>query len=184
MSPRIEMASPAAAEGTMRELFAEVQQRYGAVPHVFRMIGNSEAALAAYIGISTGLDVSTHDLPLRESIALTVAEVNGCGYCLSAHTAIGKSIGLDADAIVDARRARSADPMVQAALTFAQRLVESRGHVSDEELAAFRAAGYTAAEVIEVIAQVTHDTFTNYVAIATQTTSEFPPVAPLERQAA
>jgi AhpD family alkylhydroperoxidase len=98
----MEMSAPANATGAARDLFDAVDVRFGAVPNVFRMVGISEAALAAVVGIQAGMDRSTLPAALREQIALVVSETNGCQYCLSAHAAIGRLVGLDREAITAA----------------------------------------------------------------------------------
>ena len=105
---------------------------------------------------------------------MAVAEANACDYCLSAHTALGHGAGLADDEIAAAREARAADPKAAAALRFARAVVEQRGAVRDQELASVRAAGYTDGEIVEIIAHVALNVFTNYFNRAAQTDVDFP----------
>jgi uncharacterized peroxidase-related enzyme len=166
-------ASPAAS----RPLLKAVKRQLGSVPNLFRVIGNSPAALEATLGLDGGLARSSFDRKTREQIALTVAELNGCHYCLSAHTYLGKKVFQLDDAELDANRdGRAADPRVAVALQFAAEIVRERGHVSDAALAAVRAAGYDDAQVIEIVLIVVLNTLTNYVNSVADTAIDFPVV--------
>jgi uncharacterized peroxidase-related enzyme len=159
-------------------LLAAVKQQLGGVPNLFRLIGTSPAALEGYLALSGALGKGRLDAATRERIALAVAEVNGCRYCLAAHTALGKRARLD-DAELDASRdGRSSDPRAEAALRFAQALVRERGHVSVEAVAAVRGAGFDDGQVVEIILHVALNTLTNYVNSALATELDFPAVAP------
>jgi AhpD family alkylhydroperoxidase len=113
---------------------------------------------------------------LREQIALISAEVNGCAYCASAHTAIGKMVGLGEDAILAARRGRSIDERTDAALKFARNLIVSRGEVSDADVRAVKDAGFSDGEVGELVANVALNIFTNYFNTIAETDIDFPKV--------
>jgi len=113
---------------------------------------------------------------LREQISLVIAEENGCGYCRAAHSAIGKMVGLSADAINGARHGDSQDAKARAALQFARIVTQKKGRVSDADLAQVRRAGYNDAEVSEIIANVALNIFTNYFNEAANTEIDFPKV--------
>ena len=166
-------ASPAAAQ----PLLSAVKQQLGIVPNMFRLIGTSPAALEGYLGLGGALGKGRLDAKTRGRIALVVAEENGCGYCLAAHTALGKHLSLD-DAELDRNRdGRSSDPRAEAALVFARALVRERGHVGDADVAAVKAAGYDDAQVVEIVLHVALNTLTNYVNTALGTEVDFPVVA-------
>jgi AhpD family alkylhydroperoxidase len=112
---------------------------------------------------------------LREQIALAVAQENDCDYCLAAHTALGRSVGLSDEAIRDSRRGASPDSKTDAALRFARLIVEKRGRVSDEDVARVRYAGHTDAEIAEIVANVAVNIFTNYFNHVAETEVDFPP---------
>lgn len=157
-----------------------VQAQLGSVPNLFRIIGNSPAALEGYLGLSGALGKGRLEPKTRARLALTVAEANGCAYCLSAHTALGRSVNrLDDTELTANRKASSADPKAEAALRFAARLVETRGHVAAADVIAVKAAGYDDAQVVEIVVHVALNTLTNYINSALDTEVDFPPVAPL-----
>jgi uncharacterized peroxidase-related enzyme len=165
-------ASPEAS----RPLLAAVKQQLGTVPNLFRVVGNSPAALEGYLGLNGALGKGAIDAKTRERIALRVAEINGCDYCLSAHTFLGKLAKLDDAEIAAGREGRSADAKAEAALRFVTEIVRTQGHVSDAVLAEARAAGYSDAQLVEVVAHVALNTLTNYVNSVAGTEVDFPRV--------
>ena len=114
---------------------------------------------------------------LREQIALTVSELNGCHYCLSAHTALGKMVGLGDEEIADSRRGVSPDRKTEAVLQFARKVVTERGWVSDDDVASVRATGTTDAELAEIVGAVALNIFSNYFNHVAGTDVDFPEVA-------
>ena len=114
----------------------------------------------------------------RGPIALAVAEVNGCDYCLSAHLHLGKNLTKLSDAEIAANRnGHSADAKADAAVGFAVKIVNARGHVSDADIKAVKDAGYDDAQVIEIVLHVALNTLTNYVNEVAKTAIYFPAVA-------
>ena len=110
-----------------------------------------------------------------------MAELNRCGYCLSAHSYLGSNLAkLDAAELDANRHGHSSDPKAAAALRFATQVVGTRGHVSNEDLAAVKGAGYNEAEVIEIVLLVALNTLTNYVNNVAQTDIDFPAIKPFE----
>lgn len=167
-------ASPAASQ----PLLDAVKKQLGSAPHLFRVLGNSPAALEGYLGLSGALGKGELDGRTRTRIAMTVAELNGCDYCLSAHTYLGKNLAKLDDAELTANRdAASSDPKATAALRFARAVVAERGHVPAAEVEAVKAAGYTDAQVIEIVLHVALNTLTNYVNTVAGTEIDFPVVA-------
>jgi uncharacterized peroxidase-related enzyme len=176
---RIIALDPVTATGKTAELFTAVKSKLGVVPNLMRTFGHSPAALEAYLGLKATLGSGVLPARVREQIALTVAELNACGYCLAAHSLMGKGAGLTADAIFAARRAEAEDAKIDALLKFAALIVESRGHVSDDALAAVRAADVNDAEIIETVAHVALNILTNYTNHVAQPVVDFPRAAPL-----
>jgi uncharacterized peroxidase-related enzyme len=175
---RIIALDPVTATGKTAELFTAVKSKLGVVPNLMRTFGHSPAALEAYLGLKATLGSGVLPARVREQIALTVAELNACGYCLAAHSLMGKGAGLTADAIFAARRAEAEDAKIDALLKFAALIVESRGHVSDDALAAVRAADVNDAEIIETVAHVALNILTNYTNHVAQPVVDFPRAAP------
>jgi len=114
---------------------------------------------------------------LRESIALTVAGLNGCDYCASAHTKIGMGAGLSEGEAAHNLNAKSEDAKTQAALNFAALIVEQRGNVNDNDVQAVKEAGYSDGEVLEIVAVVAFNIFTNYFNHVVETDVDFPHVS-------
>ncbi len=165
-----------AAATDAKPLFDAIKAKLGKVPNLFRVMGHSPAVLQSYLGFSETIAGGKLSAAERESLALAIAQRNACGYCLSAHAFIGKSAGLGAAEIAAARAAKADDPRRQALLTLADTLVVERGHVPDAGLAAARAAGLGDGEILEVVALVALNTFTNYVNHLAGTEIDFPAV--------
>jgi uncharacterized peroxidase-related enzyme len=154
-----------------------VKKQLGVVPNLFRLVASSPAALEGYVGMLGALGKGALPAPTRERIALAVAEVNGCAYCLSAHTYLGRNVAKLDDAEMSANRnGASNDPKADAAVRFATKVAQMRGHVSDEDLQTVRSAGYTDAQVIEIVQHVALNTWTNYVNEVAKTDIDFPVV--------
>ena len=159
-----------------KPLLKAVNDQLGVVPNLFRLIANSTAALKAYLGFSGALSKAV-DSKFRERIALTVAQVNGCNYCLSAHSFLALNVAkLDADEVARNRAGGSSDPKAAAAVRFAKTVTETRGRVSDADLAAVRLAGYADAEIVEIVALVADNCFTNFLNEVARTEIDFPVV--------
>lgn len=177
---RIPQLDPAHATGKTKQLFDGAQARLGIVPNILRVFGNSPAALEGYLNFSGALAAGVLNAKVREQIALTVAEINDCGYCRSAHTFIGGKVGLNEREIADARKVVAADERTAAILSLARSLVVQRGELSDAEFKAARSAGLTDAEIVETIANVALNILTNYLNHVARTVVDFPEVKAVE----
>jgi uncharacterized peroxidase-related enzyme len=156
----------------------------GSVPNLFRMVGNSPAALEGYLGLNGALAKGKLDAKMRERIALAVAEINGCDYCLAAHTYLGRNLAKLDDAEMAANRGGgSNDAKAGAAVRFAAKIVTNRGHVSGEDLDAVSVAGFGEAEILEIVSHVALNTLTNYVNNVTGTDVDFPAASPVRKAA-
>ncbi len=175
--PRLKAIEPDQATGTAKVLLDAVNEKYGMVPNLARTLANSPAALQGYLAFGEALESAALPAKLREQIALTVSEANGCGYCVAAHCAIGKSVGLNDSELTDARQSTSPDSKVDAALHFARQLVEKRGWVTDEDLSRVRRAGHGDGEIAEIVAVVAWKTFANYFNHVAGTVIDFPAVS-------
>jgi uncharacterized peroxidase-related enzyme len=177
---RIAVPTREDAPRASQPLLDEVQQRLGVVPNLFRLIAHSPAVLAGFTGFSGAL-TRTLDLKTRERIALAVAQVNGCDYCLSAHTYLGLNLArISPDEIALNRKGVSNDPKADAAVRFATKVVCERGHVADADLNAVRHAGFTDGQIVEIIAVVAENCFTNFLNEAAKTDIDFPVVRAAE----
>jgi uncharacterized peroxidase-related enzyme len=167
-------ASIDAAPPASRALLEAVKQQLGAVPNMFRLIAKSPAALEGYLGMHGALGNGVLLASTRERIALAVAEINGCTYCLSAHTYLARKVaGLNDGEIAANRAGGSLDAKADAAVRFAAAIARERGHVSPEDLAAVRAAGYDDSQIIEIVQHVALNTWTNYINEVAQTDIDF-----------
>ena len=175
--PRLNTIDPANATGQADTLLQAVKGKMGMVPNMTRIMANAPAVLEGYLQLSGALAGGTLDPKLREKLSLLAAEENGCGYCLAAHTTVGKMVGVPADELTASRRAESADDRDAAALRFAQRFLESKGGVADEDLDAIRSAGFSDGEIAEIGASVSASIFTNYFNRLVQPELDFPAVA-------
>jgi uncharacterized peroxidase-related enzyme len=165
------------APAASQPLLEAVKKQLGVVPNLFRLVANSPAALQGYLGLSGALGKGALPAATRERIALAVAEINGCDYCLSAHTYLGKNLAkLDEAEIAANRNGASNDPKADAAVRFAAKVARERGHVNDEDLRAVKLAGYDDAQVIEIVQHVTLNTWTNYINTVAETDIDFPVV--------
>ena len=170
-------ATIAAAPEASRALLEGVKKQLGVAPNLFRMVANSPAALQGYVDLLGALGNGALTAATRECIALAIAEFNACDYCLSAHTYLGKNVAkLDDREIAANRNGASNDAKADAAVRFAVKLARARGHVSDEDVGAVRAAGYTDGEIVEIVQHVALNTWTNYVNSVARTEIDFPVV--------
>ena len=164
-------AAPAAAQ----PLLEAVKQQLGSVPNLFRLTATSPAALEGYLSLNGALGNGALNAATRERIALAVSQVNGCGYCLAAHTYLAKNLAkLDDAEIASNRSGQSKDAKADAAVRFATKIARERGAVNDADFAATRAAGYSDAEIVEIVAHVALTTLTNYINEVFKTNIDFP----------
>ena len=182
--PRISPIDPAHADAKAKPLLDGVRQAYGRAPNILRAMAASPAALQAYHGFGKALGGASLGPKLREAIALAVAGVNDCGYCVAAHTVAAKALGVDAAERARNRDGRSSDNRVEAALRFAVAVVATRGWVTDDELQRVRAAGYGDGEIVDIVATVAFNIFTNYFDHVAEPELDFPPVEAIASVAA
>jgi uncharacterized peroxidase-related enzyme len=162
-----------------RPLLEAVNKQMGVVPNLFRLVSVSPEALEGYLSLSGALGKGTLSAATRERIALAIADINGCTYCLSAHTYLGKNrSNLDDSEITANRNGSSNDPKAAAAVRFAARVAESRGHIDQSDFNDVREAGYTDAQIIEIVQHVALNTWTNYINEVMGTELDFPVVHP------
>src|SRR5260221_9044833 len=175
---RINQIDPAQATGKTKQLLDAVRTNLGVVPNLTRVLANAPSALEGYLNFSGALAGGSLSAKVREQIALAVAEGNECSYCLSAHTFIGGKVGLTEKDIADARHAYAAAEKTDAILKLARSIVGQRGEVSDTDLLRARTAGLTDSDVVETVANVALNIFTNYVNHVARTVVDFPEVKP------
>ena len=176
--PRVNPYPYAAATGARKDLMDAVKSQFGAVINMFGTVAHSPAALKSMLGSFAALSEGRIGAALGEQIAVAIANRNGCEYCLSAHTVLGKKAGASAEVMEAARQGRSADPRTQAAIDFALKIVEHRAHIETGDVEALRNAGFDDEEIVEIVAHVALNLFTNYVNVAFDVDVDFPSVKP------
>lgn len=173
---RIQPVNYEQSTGRVRELLDAVTAQLGMTPNMMKTMARSPAVLEAYLNFSGALAGGELNARLREQIALISAEINGCGYCASAHTAIGKMVGLSGEAISAARSGHSSNGKTDAALRFARIVIVNRGQVSEADVKAVKEAGFSDAGIAEIVANVALNIFTNYFNEIAETEIDFPKV--------
>ena len=176
MNSRLPLVSGTDTPAASRATLDAVHGAFGATPNMFRAVANSPAALQAMWSFFGALGGGSIPAKLGEQIAVAVADRNACEYCLAAHTALGRKAGATPAEMSTAQAGESADPATAAALRFALKLVEQRGQVSDADVASLRAAGFGDGQIVEILAHVALNLFTNYVNVAFAVPVDFPGV--------
>lgn len=173
---RLTIPTREAAPAASQPMLDAVGRSLGTVPNLFRLVAQSPAALEGLLNLNGALGKAL-DARTRERIAIAVAQVNGCDYCLSAHTYLALNVAkLDAAEAARNRLGRSNEPKADAAVAFAAKVAAERGRVSDADLAAVKLAGWSEAQVIEIVAVVAANVFTNLVNNVARTEIDFPVV--------
>ena len=154
-------------------LYDNLNKAIGRVPNLFAVFAHSENALGTYLALS-GAKTSLRAKE-KEIVNLIVSQVNGCEYCLAAHTAIAKMQGLTDDQILEIRRgAISFDNKLDALVKVAKSIAENKGHADEQLVDYFYAAGYNEGTLIDVVIAVGDKTITNYLYALTGIPIDFP----------
>jgi uncharacterized peroxidase-related enzyme len=173
---RLRISTRDDAPAASKPILDSIYRKLGVVPNFSRLIGSSPAALGAFAAFQEGLS-RVLDAKTRERIALAVAQVNGSDHCLSAHSYLATNFAkLSPDEIALNRKGGSTDVKAQAAVNFAMKVAEQRGRVGDDDIAAVRLAGYHDAQIVEIVALVAENIFTNYLNEVAKTDIDFPVV--------
>ncbi len=181
---RLPIQSVESATGSNKDIFAALQKGLGMVPNMAKVMANSPAVLQSWAQFNGALGTAKLSPQIREQIALLTAEANACTYCLSAHSALGKMVGLSQAQIDGARNRESSDPRTAAALKFARSVIDLRGGVGVSDISAVRAAGFSDAEIAEIVGAVALNVFTNFFNRAFDVDVDFPRVEAHEHASA
>jgi uncharacterized peroxidase-related enzyme len=184
--PLSRLPIPAAddAPEASKPILDAINKQLGVVPNMFRLFATSPAALAGLAGLDAA-NATALDLKTRTGIALAVAQVNRCRYCLSAHTYVGVNLArISPEEAMLNRQGKSGDAKIATAVRFAAKVVERRGQVNESDIAAVRHAGYKDAQVVEIISVIAQNILTNLVNNVVQTDIDFPIVEANELKAA
>jgi len=175
--PRLNTVTPEQAEGKTKEIYDNLKQAKGKVFNIFQGMGNSAAALNAYLSMNAALaegELSPQD---REVVYLGVSQGNGCDYCLAAHTLIAKGAGFSEEEVVSVRQGEPSDAKHQALLKFVKQVIDTKGFVDDAEVTAVRDAGYSDGQIAEAIAFIGLATYSNLFNHVYGTELDFPKAA-------
>jgi uncharacterized peroxidase-related enzyme len=174
--PRINTVDTNAIDADTKATLDAIKAKIGMVPNLYATFAQSPAVLNGFLALSDALSKGVLTAAQREIVALATAQANQCHYCISAHTLLGKNAGLSAEAVLAARHGKADNAQDNAVATLAARLVETRGSVSDADVAAARSGGLTDAHIVEVIAHVSVNVMTNFTNNVAQTDIDFPVV--------
>ncbi|WP_059014465.1 carboxymuconolactone decarboxylase family protein [Mycobacterium sp. M26] len=176
MSPFIAL-EPEQATGKVAEMLAQVQASLGVTPNMTKVMANSPALLQSYLALSGSVARGALSAAVRERLAIATAQLNGCEYCLSAHTYVGSTIAkVETDELDSARRGRSKDAHIEALLTLSNAIAANAGDVDETDLAAARLAGVTEEEIGEVVANLALNILTNYFNVLAKVDNDWPVV--------
>src|SRR5208282_955396 len=177
-SPMSRLPIPSRDEAPVKSqpMLDAVGAQLGVIPNLFRLVGQSPAALEGYLGLMGAL-TKTLDVKTRERIALAVAQVNGCDYCLSAHSYLGLNLAkITPEEVALNRKGQSGDAKADAAVRFAAKIVRERGHITDADIKAVRDAGFSDGQIVEIVSVVAENIFTNLLNVVAETDIDFPVV--------
>ena len=151
------------AEAPAAEMLGDIEKAYGFIPNLYGVFAESPAALRAYMAMGKIFDESSFSATERQLIILAVSRYNECNYCIAAHTVVAGMQKVPTDVIEAIREDRPIrDSRLEALRTFATSVVENRGWVTDEQVSAFLAAGFSRAQILEVIVGISFKTLSNY----------------------
>lgn len=159
----------------VKQLFTGIENRYGFVPNTMHAMGHSPAVLNSYLSAIDHLAAGNIGYYLAELIALRTATINKSVYCDMAHRFVAaKLVGIPVAVISEARQGKSKDPHIQSLLNFVTKVVVNRGQIAPEEIERLKESGYTDTALVEVIAHITFNIFTNYFNVIVQPVLDFP----------
>jgi AhpD family alkylhydroperoxidase len=154
-------------------LFDTLKKGLGMVPNLYATLAHSEHALGNYLALQNAKSSITGKA--REVVNLVVRQVNGCQYCLAAHTAIGAMVGFTPEQIMEIRRGGAAfDGKLDALAKLVKNIVSERGHADPAQVRAFFDAGWTQENLVDAIVVIGDKTVTNYLHGTTQVPVDFP----------
>lgn len=168
---------PQSAPAASQPVLGQIKQAFGTTPNMFKAVANSPAALQSMWAAFGALSTGTLGAQLGEQLAVAIANLNRCEYCLAAHTVLGQNAGASPAQMAAAQVGQSSDARTAAALTFALKVVEQRAQVTEADVAHLRENGFSDEQIVEIIAHVALNLFTNYINVALDVPVDFPKVA-------
>lgn len=171
---RLTIPAPNDVPEASRPILDAVHKQLGVVPNMFRLMASSPPVLQGFASNNAAL-TKTLDVKTRERIALAVAQANGCDYCLSAHSYIALNLAkISPEEVALNREGRSNEAKADAAVHFSAKVVRDRGDVADADVQAVRNAGFSDSQIVEIVAVIAENVFTNLLNIVAQTDIDFP----------
>lgn len=160
--------------GPVAPILDSIKKQMGSVPNIFATLAHSPNVLEGFLAFNGSLSSGVLSAQEREQIALAVAGINGCDYCASAHTILAVGAGIDRAETSINLSGTATDPRAQAILEFALSVTEQNGNISIDELDTLRTHGIGDEEIVEIVANVAINLFTNYFNHVAQTDIDFP----------
>lgn len=173
---RIPSVSKENAQGELLDIYQQLEKKMGKVINIFQVMGNSPVTLKGFLALNQAAEQTTLSPEVREAIALLVGQSNQCNYCLSAHSAIAKKVGLTEESILQARHGSSQDVKTREILNFVKKVIENRGKVSDQDVSHLKHSGVSDKELVEIVFLISINLFTNYFNLIADTKIDFPEV--------
>jgi uncharacterized peroxidase-related enzyme len=174
---RITVLEHSQANPEQQALLETIRRQHGKVPNIFGVLANSPVALQSVLGLRGVVSGGSLTPQTRERIALALAQQNACEYSLAVHTANGRKVGLTGDEIASNRAGTSEDARATVAVRLARSLSQHKGEISSGELIEAREAGYSDADIVEIIIHVGLSLLTNILGKASRIEVDFPKVA-------
>ncbi|MCF7837759.1 MAG: carboxymuconolactone decarboxylase family protein [Candidatus Marinimicrobia bacterium] len=171
---RLKAIDVSEAQGEIKELYEAIEQEMGKVPNIFKGMAVGPVLLKAYLQLDELIAAGTLSGAEQDIVRLVVSQFNGCNYCLAAHTKTAAAQGLSGEEILAARRGRPQDEKQAALVAFVRRILDTKGFVEAADIEAFRDAGYTDAQVCEVITIIGQKMMSNYFNHVNATELDFP----------
>jgi uncharacterized peroxidase-related enzyme len=172
------LVDPEAATGKAADLLEQVNKSLGLIPNMTKAMANSPALLQSYVALSGAVGRGALPPSVRERLAIATAQLNGCEYCLSAHTYVGTNVAkVDAAELDAARKGESADPRIAALLKLSNEIAENAGEVDESDLKAAREIGITDEEIGELVANLALNVLTNYFNVLARVDNDWPVVS-------
>jgi len=177
MTTHIAPLDTSRADAKTAAALTALKAKLGVVPNLYATLARAPAALKALLNVNDAVAGGRLSPAEREVVALAVSQANGCEYCISAHTLLGAKAGLSNAETLQARAGGGLGARTAALAAFALELVEARGRIASDSIAAYRAAGLTDEDLLEAIANAAATTLTNYTNNVARTEVDFPLVS-------
>ena len=163
-----------------QETYDTINNKLGFVPNIYSFIGHSSKGLDAYLSYDAAISIGSFNNKEKEAILLAASEVNGCNYCLSAHTALAKMNGFTEEETIQLRLGNISDERLRALVQLAANITSNRGRADQTLIDKFFKAGYDQKALVDLILLIGSITVTNYLHNLTDVTIDFPLAPSLE----